>query len=92
MIQRYVRRFPSLLDRIDIHIEVAALQYNELRGVVGGIGADTGSGVGGEGTSAYAVRAGRGSGLDAMVGLSEGGFAADICQSADEYAADTGLL
>jgi len=58
MIQRYVSKVSGpLLDRIDIHIEVPAVQYKELRG--GGLGRDPGSGADGESEAARPFYAGR---------------------------------
>ncbi len=91
MIQRYVSKVSGpLLDRIDIHIEVPAVQYKELRG-----------GAAAEGSEQIRERVlaarerqherfGRAGETDEGVG--EGGFAADVCELADEYAADTDVL
>ena len=94
MIQRYVSKVSGpLLDRIDIHIEVPAVQYKELRG---GAAAEGSEQIRTRVLAARELQHQRfgqaGSGPGGMEGVGEGGFAAGFCECADEYAADSGLL
>jgi magnesium chelatase family protein len=85
MIQRYVSKVSGpLLDRIDIHIEVPAVQYKELR-----------QGAEGEGSSAIRDRRARAAdGALPDSGRKHHGQAATagFCQCPDDHAADPGLL
>jgi hypothetical protein len=88
-IQRYVSKDSGpLLDRIDIHIEVPAVQYKKLRG---------GAAEGADEIRARALVRGSGS----MCGsarrksgrrVAQGSFSANFCRLTDEYAANSGLL
>ncbi len=79
-----------LLDRIDIHIEVPAVQYKELRGGAAAEGSEQIRGRVLAARERQHARFGAGGGADEGVG--KGRFAADLCEFADEHTADTGLL
>ena len=90
MIQRYVSKVSGpLLDRIDIHIEVPAVQYKELRG---------GSAAEGSGEIRARVLAARGRQHERFAaagereGVGKGGVASGICECADVVSANSDLL
>ena len=80
LIQRYVAKVSGpLLDRIDIHIEVPAVQYRELRGGCGEreFGCDSRAGAAGAGIAARAIFRREGE---------------DLLECADGHTADTRVL
>jgi magnesium chelatase family protein len=95
MIQRYVSKVSGpLLDRIDIHIEVPAVQYKELRGGTAAEGSEEirARVLAARGRqSARFGQAGERTGRNGG-GIVEGGFAADLCELEDEHTADTDVL